>query len=312
MEEKRQREIPSFVAARAKSAGAAGEAWLAGLDGMIARLEEEWRIFTGRTLSGGSHAYVAEAEGQDGEKYVLKIDMPEDLGGDFANGIAALKAADGRGYVRLFAYDSEKKACLLERLGNRLGKLGYPTTEQMRVICSVLQESWSIPVEKGGFPSGNESVAWFRDFIQKFWNQLNRPCKERVILQAMRYLTAREEAMNPAEYVLVHGDAHADNTLQTLSGEKAFKLIDPDGIFYEKAYDLGVLMREWIDEYEPDPLQKGRERCEYLHSLTGVPGRAIWEWGFLQTVSTAFVLLQTGREELGYRMLRTAEAWCLI
>ena len=53
--------------------------------------------------------------------------------------------------------------------------------------------------------------------------------------------------MNPAEFVLVHGDAHGNNTLQDLSEENAFKLVDPDGIFYEKAYDLGVLMREWTE-----------------------------------------------------------------
>ena len=61
--------------------------------------------------------------------------------------------------------------------------------------------------------------------------------------RAFSYLKSREDAMNPAEYGLIHGDAHNGNTLSELSGD-GFKLIDPDGIFYEKAYDLGVLMRE--------------------------------------------------------------------
>ena len=108
--------------------------------------------------------------------------------------------------------------------------------------------------------------------------------------------------------MLVHGDAHGGNTLETLSGD-GWKLIDPDGIFYEKAYDLGVLMREWIEEYKDDPLEKGRQRCEYLHQLTGVPRQAVWEWGYLQTVSTAFVMLRVGQEETGYQMLRIARCW---
>ena len=59
-----------------------------------------------------------------------------------------------------------------------------------------------------------------------------------------------------------------------------YKLIDPDGLFYEKAYDLGVLMREWAEEYEQDPVEKGKQRCETLHQLTGVPKPGqIWEWG---------------------------------
>lgn len=114
--------------------------------------------------------------------------------------------------------------------------------------------------------------------------------------------------MKPDEFVLLHGDAHGGNTLKELSGN-GFKLIDPDGIFYEKAYDLGVLMREWIDEYGQEPMKSGQERCAYLHHLTGVSEQAIWEWGYLQTVSTAFVLLKIEQEKAGQQMLRVAECW---
>ena len=151
-------------------------------------------------------------------------------------------------------------------------------------------------------------MAWFREFIQNTWNTLRRPCSQQVINRALRYLDSREKALDPSKYVLLHGDAHANNTLETISGD-GFKLIDPDGIFYEKAYDAGVLMREWIDEYSEDPLNRGRERCSLLHRLTGAPAKAIWEWGYLQTVSTAFVLLQIGQEQTGYKMLKTAEDW---
>ena len=300
--------IPPLVVSRAKSAGAAGVAWLANLDSMILELEEKWNISVGETLSGGTHAFVGCADGSDGEKYVLKIDMPEDLGGEFQNGIAVLKIADGHGYAKLYAYDLERKACLLERLGKPVNRMGYSVYKQLQIICSVLQETWKIPATNIGFPSGEDSVAWFRTFIGETWEKLNHPCSHKVIEQAFCYLKSREEAINPAEFVFLHGDAHGGNTLKELSGD-GFKLIDPDGILYEKAYDLGVLMREWIDEYEQAPLQRGKERCSYLHSLTGVSEQAIWEWGFLQTVSTAFVLLQTGQEETGRKMLRVAERW---
>ena len=68
-------------------------------------------------------------------------------------------------------------------------------------------------------------------------------------------------------------------------------------------------MREWIDEYIPQPLEKGKQRCEYLHALTSIPAQAIWEWGYLQTVSTAFVFLKIGQENTGRKMLRVAECW---
>lgn len=302
----RKRNIPPLVVSRAKSAGTDGETWLAGLDSIISELESMWNISVGETLSGGSHALVAYAEGHSGEQYVLKIDMPENLGGEFESSIKALETADGHGYAKLYAYDRKRKACLLERLGKPLNQLGYSVFEQLRIICSALQMTWKIPAAASGLSLGN--AAWFRDFIGETWEKLKYPCSRKVIEQAFSYLQAREKAGSPEEFVLLHGDAHARNTLKELSGE-GFKLIDPDGIIYEKAYDLGVLMREWVEEYELEPLRKGKERCRYLCRLTGVSEEAIWEWGYLQTASTAFVLLQIGQEEAGQKMLRVAECW---
>lgn len=301
--------IPPLVVSRAKSTGGRGKTWLHTLDSTISDLEKQWDISVSSSLSGGTHAFVAYADGKNSERYVLKIDMPEDLGGEFENSIIALKAVDGHGYARLIAYDFEKKASLLERLGKPISTLSYSVNEQLRLICSALQKSWKVPAENLGLPTGIDSITWFREFIGETWERLNRPCSQQVISQAFDYLKARENAIDPAEFVLLHGDAHGNNTLQDLSGENTFKLVDPDGIFYEKAYDLGVLMREWTEEYDKEPLRKGLERCEYLHTLTGVPAQAIWEWGFLQTVSTSFVLLQIGQEEHGHAMLKVAESW---
>lgn len=303
-----QRIVPPLVVSRAKFVGAVGEAWLANLDRVVSELEKMWHISVGETLYGGTHAFVAYADGEHGEKYVLKIDVPEDLGGDFQHGIDALKIVDGHGFVKLYAYDLERKASLLERLGKPIDKLGYPVYEQLQIICSILQKVWEIPVANHKLTSGNESIAWFRKFIGETWKQLKCPCSPSVIEQAFCYLQSRENALNPAEFVLVHGDAHGGNTLMNRSGE-GFKLVDPDGIVTEKAYDLGVLMREWIDEYEQDPIKKGKERCHYLHNITGVSERAIWEWGYLQTVSTSFVFLQVGQKEIGEKILRVSEAW---
>ncbi len=303
-----RRSVPPVVADRAKSAGAVGEAWLSNLDSLISELEGMWNISVGEALSGGTHAFVAFADGRNGEKYVLKADMPEELGGEFSNSVAALKMVDGHGYAKLYACDLKRKACLLERLGKPINQLGYSVFEQLRIICSVLQRVWATPVTTDGFPGGEESIAWFRAFVGETWEKLGRPCSREVIERALSCLRSREESIDPAEFVFIHGDAHGGNALRELSGE-GFKLIDPDGIVYEKAYDLGVLMREWVDEYEQEPLKKGKERCRYLCRLTGVPEKAIWEWGFLQTVSSALILLQIGQKETGRKMLRVAECW---
>lgn len=303
-----KRIVPPLVVSRAKSAGAVGEAWLANLDNIVSELEEMWHISVGEALSGGTHSLVANADGENGEKYVLKIDMPENLGGEFLNSIYTLKITDGNGCAKLYAYDLERKAYLLERLGKPINQLKYSVNEQLQIICGALQKVWETSFVNDRLPSGKDSIIWFRQFIGETWEKLNRPCSYQVIKQAFSYLQKREQEINPDKFVLLHGDAHGGNTLHELSGN-GFKLIDPDGIFYEKAYDLGVLMREWVDEYKLDPIKAGKERCAYLHRLTGVCKQAIWEWGYLQTVSTAFVLLQIGQEKTGRQMLRVAECW---
>lgn len=210
----------------------------------------------------------------------------------------------------MFASSTEKRAYLLERLGKPLADLGYEPERQMAVICETLKKTWEVPAKELPLSDGKGTIAWFREHIGGLRDRLEAPCGERVLHQAMEFLRDRELHSDPAGYVLVHGDAHAANTLQSLSAPGVFKFIDPDGIYYEKAYDLGVLMREWREEYRSAPLKRGRERCALLHWLTGVEEGPIWQWGFLQMVSTALILLQIGQEKTAREMLRIAEAWC--
>lgn len=305
---RRRRALPPLVVRRAKSLGAIGEAWLANLDAMIAELEAEWQISVGEALPGGSCAFVACADGPHGEPYALKIDPPEDMGGEFFRGMAALRMADGRGCAKVYAFDPKRRACLLERLGKPINQMGFSVREQIGILCSVLRQTWQIPVQGEELLCGEASIAWFRDFLGETWEQLGRPCPQAVIDYALSCLRAREEALDPSAFAWVHGDAHGGNALATGAGDGC-KLIDPDGLFCERAYDLGVLMREWMEEYEEDPVEKARQRCRELCARTGVPERGIWEWGVVQTVATAFVFLQIGQAEAGRRMLEVAARW---
>lgn len=304
-----RRQVPPMVAGKARAAGEAGLRWLESLDGIVSELEERWHVTVGETLTGGSHAFVGLAEGEDGRKYVMKVEVPDTTEDEFMNGIRALKIADGNGYGKLYAYDIERRASLLERLGGVLRTMDYSPDEQMEIICGALLRTWKMPADGADLPDGAASVGWFRGFIEETWAALHQPCPRKVIDRAMEYLDSREAKLNPAEYVLLHGDAHNNNTLRTLDGQ-GFKLIDPDGIFYEREYDLGVLMREWPEEYREDPVGEGRRRCAMLSRLTGADEQGVWEWGFLQTVSTSLVLLQIGQEPLARQMLHVAECWC--
>lgn len=291
--------------------GEEGAEWLTGSESLVQKISQEWQIAVESSLAGGSEAYVARARTLEGTEVVLKIAMPEIQGNTvFANEITALKLADGRGYARLLRSDFQRRALLLEALGTPLSQLGYIPKTQMDIICRTMKEAWRpVPVDVG-LPTGADMADWFLEFITDLWENLDQPCSRPAFDRALSFVQARREAFDPQKAVLVHGDAHNANTLRLLDGtQTSFKLIDPDGIVAEPAYDLGVLMREWLGELAADPLELGRERCAYLHRLTGADTEAIWQWGFIQSVATGLLLVQIGQETEGRQMLTVAEAW---
>ena len=202
---------------------------------------------------------------------------------------------------------------LLERLGPRLAELGLPVGAQLEIICSTLRRSWAIaPVQS--FQSGADRAASLAEFISATWQELDQPCSGAVVERARSFAEARRLAFDSATSVLVHGDAHAENTLRVLDDGTAsdvpFKLVDPDGLFAEPACDLAVPMREYSRELleARDTLRAARERCALLSRLTGVDPRAIWEWGSIERVSTGLFVLRVGSEQVGRDMLAVAEA----
>jgi streptomycin 6-kinase len=60
----------------------------------------------------------------------------------------------------------------------------------------------------------------------------------------------------------------------------------------------------------PDVRAAARDRCRRLAALTGVGLRPIWEWGFMERVSTGLLALAAGWEQVGAEMLAVAAAIC--
>jgi streptomycin 6-kinase len=46
-----------------------------------------------------------------------------------------------------------------------------------------------------------------------------------------------------------------------------------------------------------------------LGHLTGVDPQAIWEWGFVERVSTGLLAMQVGAEQVGRQLLKVAHHW---
>ncbi|MBT2218069.1 phosphotransferase [Virgibacillus dakarensis] len=295
--------------------GEKGKQWLGSLGEVTQLFERKWKIHMGKSLNGGTEAFVAEVTTEDGVDAILKLMMPQVEGNTvFEQEIEALTIANGAGYVRLLNYDMNHRATLLERLGSPLKDTEYPIKAQVEIICDTLKKSWGKPLPQDyNLQSSNEIINWFSNFIPNLWTELESPCSRQLIDKALVFLESRLSKCSLEKSVLVHGDAHSGNILQDMTkSQPSFKFVDPDGLVAEPAYDLGVLMREWLDDLSNNPLENGRKRCLLLSELTGVKTQAIWEWGFIQAISTGLFLIKIDQKETGLQMLKVAEAWSEI
>jgi streptomycin 6-kinase len=303
-------QVPTFVLQKAASLGKDGEAWLAGLPERIAHLEARWSVTVGEALAGGSAAFVARVRTADGGDAVLKVALPDPL---FRTQAQVLERARGRGYARLLGVDLEHDALLLESLGPSLEQLGMPAERQLEILCAMLTRAWEVPPLEEPTQTAVEAKArGLHALVDRLWVELGRPCPEAVVRQALRFAERRVAAAEPGRAVLVHGDPHPANALQVktprASAEAGFVFVDPDGFLAEPAYDLGVVLREWSSELlAGDAPSVARRYCQLLASHTGVEAQAIWEWGFLERVSSGLYALSFGAEELGRPFLTTAE-----
>jgi streptomycin 6-kinase len=307
---KRVIEVQAVVRQRIARLGDQGEDWLAGLADLIADLERRWSITVGQPLAGGTASYVARARAADGRDTVLKVAAP---GLDFARQVQTMADAQGRGYAGLLAHDLGRHAMLMEAFGPPMSRLDLPAERMIAALAQTLREAWSIsrPAELVVDPA-HEKARGLGEMVRSLWEELGRPCSAAVADQAMLFSERRAAAFDLDRCVVVHGDPHPANALRVLKprpgAESGFVFVDPDGFLADPAYDLGVVLRDWCPQLlAGDAASLARRYCRLLAIETGVDETAVWEWGFLERVSTGLFALQLGAEDLGRPFLATAE-----
>ena len=291
-------DVPDAVRNKALAAGAEG--WLEHLPALVSSLEADWSIAVGRPYAGGSEAFVAEATRADGTPAVLKVLVPA-TGNHASHEATVLRLVGGHGCPALYHYDADRGALLMERLGRPMFELGLPLPRRLEILCATAARIWR-PAPDCGLPTGAEKARWLATFVEGLWEELDRPCSERVVEHALESARRRELAHRDERAVVVHGDVHQLNALQSDGG---FKLVDPDGLLAEPEYDLGVLMRgDPVELLAGDPL----DRARWLARRTGLDPVATWEWGVVERLSTGLFCTQIDVQPLGRDTLRTAEA----
>lgn len=288
--------MPALVRRRALAMGDAGVAWLQDLDARVSRLAAGWGLQVGRVLDGGSGALVAEVVMSGDVEAVLKISVPDpDLSTLEAD---VLRAAEGRGYALLYQDNPAERAMVLERLGPPLWHQHLPHEQQLRIYCAAIQETWKVPFEPAGLINGAQKATWLEEFISRTWDILKRPCNEKTVAMALDYAARRRAAFDRTRAVICHGDAHPGNLLGPSSRGGTFKFIDPEVGFIEPEYDLACWLRGWRPSLGAQDVRGlARQEAGRLAALTGTQEHAIWEWGFVERVSSGLLLMQLGHEE---------------
>lgn len=287
--------------------GEAGTAWLEQLDGVVSDVAVNWDLEVGSVLEGGSSGLVAEVILPGGVLAVLKVALPHpDLSTTEAD---VLRAADGTGYARLFHYTPAKHAMVIERLGPPVWQHNWPQDQQLPIYCAALQEAWKVTFDSQGVIDGAGKAAWLEEFIPRTWESLGRPCGERTIARALEFAARRGKAFDPGCAVICHGDAHPGNLLAPLESGGTYKFIDPEVGFIEPEYDLGCWLRGWRPArgHEPSVGRLARDAASQLAVLTGTDTQAIWEWGFIERISSGLLLMRLGHDE-GALYLSIADA----
>ncbi len=261
------------------------------IDEVAADVAREWNLTLGEKMTGGTVAHVFEALDGDGRACVLKV-LPElgEADGDYAAERDLLVAAKGGAYVEILRHDDERQAMLLERLGPKMADDGRSCDEWIDDLCDLLVEAWQVDVAPtSSMWTAASKCEWFVDFLDRKWREYDEPCPRSVIDEALIFVERRGAAFDPSTSIVVHGDAHAWNALQATGG--GYRFIDPDPFFAEPAADTAVPMREWSGELlrGGDPRRATIARCTRVAAKTGCDPQDVWEWGYIERVSTALV-----------------------
>jgi streptomycin 6-kinase len=303
-------DVPELVRMRAMSRGTPGRRWLDGLPDALDALTQRWGLRLDGSLRGGTAAVVLAATDPSGRACALKVAMAldDDDVEAYRRSVIVHQLAAGHGCAELLDHDPSTAAMLLERLGSNLDALGMSLPDMLETITATLRRFWRPVPTTCDLPTGADQARWLADHIVVSWDQLRRPCAREVVDRALAYCDERAAAFDASTAVLVHGDAHGWNTLR--AGE-AYKFVDPEGLRSEPAHDLAVPLREYnAPLLAGDTKRLVRERTELLASHCELDPEPVWQWGFIERVSTGLANVRDFDGDDGRLFLEVA-ARCL-
>jgi streptomycin 6-kinase len=278
--------------------GPAGPAWLDALPSLLRELEARWVIRLQDPFPI-SYNYAAPAVRADGAPVVLKVGFPNP---ELTSEIAALRAWDGRGAVRLLEADASAGALLLERLlpGAPLSSPAWhgdgggiaDDDHATRAAAEIMRVLWAPAPASGPFPTVAQWAGGLARLRATFDGGTG-PFPAGLVERAEGLFADLLASSLPA--VLLHGDLHHGNILAAhqSQGRAPWLAIDPKGLVGDPGYEVAALLHNpWPDmgraEAVRHMLRLAPRRLEILHEMLGLDRERMLAWGLAQSVLSAW------------------------
>jgi streptomycin 6-kinase len=290
---------PDFIRTIQNAFQGKGAGWLKALPGLLEEASCRWNLTDIRPVPDLSYNFVAFAKSPSplaplptGEgNLVLKIGVPQK---ELTSEIAALRLYNGRGACRLLDADSETGMLLLERLqpGHMLAKL-EDDVRATEIAADVMRQLWR-PAPKN-MEDLIQLTDWFDGFkrLRQRYNGETGPLPKRLV-EAAESLSRELLAENMDE-VLLHGDFHHSNVLESARGWLA---IDPKGVIGPRGYEVGPFLINPVPDFlnGSNPRVQTAKRIAILSDMLGMEQERIRAWGVCHAVLSAWWSLEDGED----------------
>lgn len=259
-----------------------GVAWLDELPALVADLESKWSIEVDEPFAAGEFNFVAAATRVvDGELAVLKI-APPYTDQEYLREAEFLRVRNGRGAVRLFEQDIERRAILIERSmpGANLAEIFADSKHEAiaPAIAVLYQLAESPPADIVHIKTVDE---WF-DGLRRYAETRFPADYARKALAIYEKLAARDSTC------YLHGDFHPANIVSASRAE--YLAIDPKGVMGNIGYDIAVFLNNfhWWQERDPDVRQKLDIAVRQFSDAFDIPPDELRQWAYAQMVLGAW------------------------
>ena len=211
-----------------------GREWLHELPRRVAECSARWELALDPPYPNPFVSIVYPATRRDGSRAVLKIQYPHH---ESDHEHLALRLWNGHGAVRLFDYDAEHHALLLEHCdpGDSLSAVGVD--EALQVYSSLLPRLW-IAAGPPFASLADEAATWIASLPAR-WERGGRPVDIRLLELALESLERLRTTQGPQ--VLVHQDLHPGNILR--AQREPWLAIDPKPLAGEREFSLVPIIR---------------------------------------------------------------------